>query len=200
MALPGLKPPPEDLHLRTVTVLKFDDVLFRTHATQYFPVFFAKTGSNRFDSPDGGYSVLYTGRDRYCAFIETFAWAAGTQIITTSALKKASLSELKATRTLQLIDLTQSGALVRMGTDARLFSGPHESAQLWSKALHGHSCGADGIIYPSRLDPHRHSIVLFEDRAPQLVVLGTQSWYAPGRLRRDLADILDHYQLKLIEP
>ena len=54
-------------------------------------------------------------------------------------------------------------------------------------------------MYPSRLDPIRHSIVLFEDRAPKLIELNRQSWYAPGKLRTALAGILDHYEIQLIE-
>jgi hypothetical protein len=98
-------------------------------------------------------------------------------------------------RALRLIDLTSSGALVR----ALLFSGPHDGSRLWSEALHNHPCHADGLLYPSRLDPLRHSIALFEDRAPKLVELNRQSWYAPGKLRVDLANIIDHYDFQLIE-
>jgi len=163
------------------------------------PVFYGKTRLHRFDAPDGSYGVLYTGRDLHCAFIETFAKAAGTRIVTTTALRERSLSELKAVRPLRLIDLTQSGALVRVGADARLFSGSHDDSQLWSKALHSHSCKAEGILYPSRLDPLRHSIALFQDRAPKLIELNRQSWYAPGKLRAALAGIMDHYELQLIE-
>jgi hypothetical protein len=54
-------------------------------------------------------------------------------------------------------------------------------------------------MYPSRLDPIRHSIVLFGDRAPKLIELNRQSWYAPGQLRTALANIMDHYALQLIE-
>jgi len=53
--------------------------------------------------------------------------------------------------------------------------------------------------YPSRLDPLRQSIALFEDRAPALTELDRQSWYAHGKLRPLLAEIMEHYQLQLIE-
>lgn len=88
---------------------------------------------------------------------------------------------------------------MRIGADARLFSGSHRVSQLWSKAFHRHPCKADGILYPSRLDPLRHAIVLFGDRAPKLIELDRQSWYAPGKLRVALANIMDHYELQLIE-
>lgn len=183
----------------TIPIIAFDDPVFRTHSISRKPVFYGKSGGNRFDAPDASYGVLYAGRDIFCAFIETFANAAGSHIVTTTELNRKALSELKAARILQLVDLTQSGALVRVGADASLFSGPHRTAQLWSKALHEHPCNADGILYPSRLDPLRHSIALFEDRAPKIVELNRQSWYAPGSLRLVLAEIMDHYNLELIE-
>lgn len=180
-------------------VIGFDAVMFRTHSMNRGPVFYGKSRGNRFDAPDGSYGVFYAGADPFCAFIETFARAAGSPVVTTTELKKKALSELKAARTLRLVDLTQSGALLRIGADARLFSGVHRIAQLFSKALHEHPCEADGILYPSRLDHLRHSIVLFEDRAPKLIELNRQSWYAPGPLRMTLAQIMDHYNLELIE-
>jgi len=106
---------------------------------------------------------------------------------------------LRATRPLRLIDLSESGALVRLGADARLFSGSHANSQSWSKALHDHPRKADGLLTPSRLDPARSTIALFGDRAPKLVELSRQSWYGPGEIRISLAAILDHYDLELIE-
>jgi len=106
---------------------------------------------------------------------------------------------LKPIRALRLIDLTQSGTLVRIGADARLLSADHEIAQSWSKALHEHPTEADGMLYLSRLDPARHALALFEDRAPKMVELSRQSWYAPGAQRHLLAELLDHYSLELIE-
>jgi RES domain len=88
---------------------------------------------------------------------------------------------------------------MRMGADSRLFSADHEAARLWSKALHDHPIVADGLLYPSRLDPVRQAVALFSDRAPKLVELSRQSWYAHGPLRRSLAQIAEHYKLELIE-
>jgi len=144
--LPGSLPsPPKDLAKRKVSVLEFDEPLFRTHAIARAPVFFGNSGLNRFDPPDGSYEVFYSGRDAFCAFIETFGRAAGTRIVTTTALKSYALSELKIRRTARLVDLTQPGALVRIGADGNLFSGPHKDSQIWSGALHQHPIKADGL-------------------------------------------------------
>jgi hypothetical protein len=99
---------------------------------------------------------------------------------------------------LRLVDLTQPGALVKIGADARLFSASHRIAQWWSKALHDHRSRVDGLLYPSRPDPTCHSIALFDDRAPELIEISRQNWYAPGPLRATLAAILNRYDLELI--
>jgi hypothetical protein len=194
--MPG---PPPDIHDRKVTVIEFNDSMFRTHGIDRTPIYFGRTGQNRFDSPDGSYGVLYAGRDRYCAFIETFAKAAGTTIVTTSELKSRCLAELRAARPLRLVDLTQSGALVRIGADARLFSADHVISQAWSKAFYGHPLKVDGLLYPSRLDPTKYGLALFEGRIRKLVELDRQTWYATGKVRYLLAEIIDHYDLAVIE-
>jgi hypothetical protein len=143
--------------------------------------------------------VLYAGGDPFCAFVETFAHEAGTRILTTTELTRKSLAQLKAVRALRLIDLTRTGSLVRIGADARLFSGDYKTAQSWSKALHDHPLSADGLMYPSRLDPARYAVVLFKDRAPTIVELNREAWNAPGQQRHLLAEVLDHYAFELIE-
>jgi hypothetical protein len=58
---------------------------------------------------------------------------------------------------------------------------------------------ADGLLYPSRLDPARQAVALFDDRAPKLRELSRQTWYAPRPLRRRLAEIAEHYKIELVE-
>jgi len=105
--MPG---PPAALASRKVSLIEFDEVLFRSHQIKRNPIYYGKSRLHRFDAPDGSYGVLHAGRDAYCAFIETFARSAGARIVTTAELEARALSELKATRPLNLIDLTQSGA------------------------------------------------------------------------------------------
>jgi hypothetical protein len=143
------------------------------------------TGLNRFDAPDASYEVLYLGCDAYCAFVETFLHASGTRTVTTAALKTRALSQLKPHRALRVIDLAGSGE--------------YQHAQLWSKALHDHPAKADGLLYPSRLDPSRRAVALFLDRRFKFAELSRQSWYAPGPQRVLLAEIAEHYKIELIE-
>jgi len=144
--MPG---PPAALASRKVSLIEFDGVLFRSHQIKRNPVHYGKSRIDRFDAPDGSYGVLYAGRDAYSAFIKTFARSAGASIVTTSELEARAFSKLKATRPLNLIDLTQSGALARMGADSRLFAGDYSIAQLWSSAFHEHPAQADGLFYPA---------------------------------------------------
>jgi hypothetical protein len=196
---PDLSPvPPADLVRRSLSLTDFDGILFRTHHVARAPLHFGTSRLYRFDSPDGSYGVLYAGRDAYCAFIESMA-RSPRRPITTGELKDRALSQLKPVRPLRLVDLTESGALLRIGADARLFSGPHHASRLWSAALHAHGCKADGLLYPSRLDPQRHNIALFKDRSPRIDELSRQSWYAAGAQRQLLAEIIEHYRLDLIE-
>lgn len=197
---PGtLSAPPVDFAGRTVTVVEFDKPIFRSHSTTRHPVFFGKTRQYRFDAPDGSYGVLYAGADIFCAFVESIIKNPNSRVVTTTELKNKAIAELTGARALRLVDLTLSGALVRIGADSRLFSADREAAQLWSKALHDHPALADGLLYPSRLDPVRQAIALFDDRAPKLTELSRQTWYAPGPQRRLLAQIAEHYNIELVE-
>jgi hypothetical protein len=42
-------------------------------------------------------------------------------------------------------------------------------------------------------------MALFGDRAPKLVELSRQTWYAPGPQRHLLAQIAEHYKIELVE-
>ena len=177
-------PGPPDLTDRKVTIVEYDKAFFRSHGIRRSPIFYGDSRQNRFDAPDSTFKVLYAACDPFCAFVETFARAAGTQIVTTTELQARALSELRAVRPLRLVDLTQSGTLVRIGADARLFSGKHDIAQNWSKALHDHISSPDGLLYPSRLDPVRHGIALFSDHAPKITELCVElgcHWPAPAK-------------------
>jgi hypothetical protein len=197
---PGTLPaPPADLASRQVTVVEFDTPIFRSHPALRHPVFFGKTGQYRFDAPDGSYGVLYAGADAFCAFIESLIKNPNSRVVTTAELKSKAVAELRGVRAFRLIDLASSGALLRIGADSRLFSADRGAAQLWSRALHDHPALADGLLYPSRLDPVRQAVALFDDRAPKLTELGRQTWYAPGPQRRLLARIAEHYKIELVE-
>ena len=137
-------------------------MLCRLHARGRNPLFFGKTGGNRFDSPDRSYGVLYTGLDEHCSFIETYGQSTGIRSVTETALETQHLVHLELLKHVNLIDLSNSGGLARVGADSRLFSGSHAVAQRWSAALRGHPSKPDGILYPARHDAARNACAIFE--------------------------------------
>lgn len=197
-AAPRLPPPPEHFRDLPLDIIEITCSLFRTHSIERNAVFFGRTGRNRFDAPTGSYGVMYVAEDPFGAFIESFGHQAGTFAVTTDDLRSRILSELKAPRAYRIADLTQSGALVRIGTDSSLFAGDYRAAQLWSLAIHSHPSRVDGIAYPGRLDPTRRNFALF-DRAPKPSLLSQFQWYESGPQRAILAEVLAKYNYALIE-
>jgi len=198
---PGEHPePPGDLAGRSPLVLNLvaGSVFSRIHNRNDGPVFFGKTGRNRFDSPDGSFGVLYVGFDEHCAFIETFGESTGIRAVTRRALEQRHLAYLQTTESLTLIDLVSSGGLARIGADARLFSGSHAVAQRWSAALRKHSAKPAGLVYPARHDAARRSCALFD--LPDSVFTATNAGsLLESQHAKLLATILDTYDFGLIE-
>jgi hypothetical protein len=134
---------------------------------------YGRSGRSRFDDPLGEYGVLYTARDAYGAFIETFGQITGVRTVSSATLKSYCLSELYPPRSLILVDLFASGCLARLGADSRLFAGERSIAQTWSRAIYEHPViRADGILYPARHNHERQAAAIF-DRAPGLEPSGS---------------------------
>jgi hypothetical protein len=198
---PGEHPEPHgDLATRSplLAQLPAGTALSRIHDRRYGPVFFGKTGNNRFDSPDGSFGVLYVGIDEYCAFIETFGHSTGDSFVTRRELEGRHLSYLTTTQPLTLIDLASSGALARIGADARLFSGSHAIAQRWSSALRDLPTNPAGLLYPARHDPARNACALYD--LPESVFAVTDVG-SLGEARHAvlLGAILDRYRFGFID-
>jgi hypothetical protein len=171
--------------------------LSRFHSASLDPIFFGKTASNRFDSPDSNYGVLYTGLDEHCAFIETFGQHTGIRFITTTELHIRHLAYLELTQPVTLIDLARSGGLARIGADARLLAGSHSVSQKWSAALRAHPAGAHGILYPTRHDPARLACALFD--LPTSVFKVTKAGsLLESRNAKLLGELLDTYGFGLM--
>jgi len=162
---PGEHPePPGDLETSEplLAELSIGAILSRLHNRGISPLFFGRTGGNRFDSPDRSYGVLYAGLDEYCSFIETYGQTTGIQTVTSTALEGRHLAHLELLRPMKLIDLSNSGGLARVGADSRLFSGSHAVAQRWSAAFREHAIKPDGILYPARHDAARNACAIYE--------------------------------------
>lgn len=193
--------PPKDLatrKLRTYTLARGQQ-LWRIHWWNKSPVFFGKTASGRFDSPDSSFGVLYVGLDEYCAFVETFGQRTGCKFVTEAELKQRRLSSLKLKRDLQLIDVAGEGGLALVGADSRLFSDSHPLSQRWAQALHDHESNPAGIIYPARHDSSKRACALFDCVAPTSFETTNAGSLLEVRNTKLLAKILDTYGFSLID-
>lgn len=196
-ARPGPHPdPPEDLHKRELPLVGSRGPWFRIHRRELDPVFFGKTGLGRFDAPDGGYGVLYAAQDFRGAFIETFGWITGINVVALSELEARALAELKTSEEVDLVDLTGKG-LALLGADARLATGEHTVSQRWSSALFGHPRSPDGLLYRARHDPETLAVAFHERAGAKGIsaeTLGVLSDPANAAL---LGASMDHYGFTL---
>jgi len=198
---PGPHPdPPSDFLVRSLPIVEIGGSFFRSHPSELGPLFYGRACRWRFDDPFGDYGVLYTARDIFGAFIETFGQITGIRTVSSAMLKRYSLSVLYPRRPLIVVDLFNSGCLARIGADSRLFAGERSVAQTWSRAIHQRSdVKVDGILYPARHNHERQAAAIF-DRAPVFEIAETRPWYEPdGQLRSELPGILDFYGFGIVE-
>jgi hypothetical protein len=189
--------PPLDLATRPLPITLFRRSWFRIHWLTRDPIYFGRSGDNRFDAPDGEFGVLYAGKDARCAFIEVFGSATGVHFVEQSELAARGLARIAPRRPLRLVNLTGEG-LARVGADARLTSGEsYLAARRWALAIHDHPRKPDGIAYAARHDPSRICAALFERASAELEVtrLGPLTDLAHAAL---LARLLDTYKFGLV--
>jgi hypothetical protein len=184
-------PPPADLPARRLALRAYKGPFFRVHRAALGPLFFGKTGSNRFDAPAAEFGVLYLAQHPRGAFVETFGHETGTRLLAVRELEERSLAELRTTRPLSLVDLTGKG-LARIGADGRLLDGDYLAAQAWAKGLHDHPARPDGIAYRSRHDPSQVCAAVFERARGRVALKSTVRWDDES-LRPLLIKLLDLY-------
>lgn len=184
--------PPHDLHERELPLVFSRGPWFRVHRGVRNPVFFGKSGLGRFNSPDGSYGILYAALDFSGAFIETFGWITGTNVVAYSELEERDLAEVKTSEPLDLVDLTGKG-LARIGADGRLSTGDHAVSQRWSSSLFGHPESPDGILYRARHDPAAPAVALHERASSKGISAEPLGNLADEDNMELLARTLDHY-------
>lgn len=195
--------PPADLASRPLPIVRIKATWWRIHPTAYGPIFFGKTGGNRYDAPADAsgarpYGVLYVARDPHGAFVETFGHATGIRVIDRATLASRGLARVTASRPLRLVDLRGNG-LARIGADEALCAGPdYGVSQAWSAAFHAHPKAPDGLIYRARHDPSRFSVALFDRVSPVIRARSVGKSFVAPKNERLLADLLDAYDFGLI--
>lgn len=186
--------PPANLNARSPRLLKVTAgaVLHRFYNKAHSPIYFDASGAGRLNAPTGAYGVLYSAGMPHGAFAETFLRQPGRQQIPTDLLSRKAYAALEATRDLTFVRLTGPG-LAPLGATAEVTHGglPYDASQAWSKALHGHPSGADGIAYTARHDESELCYAIF-DRAKSAIV------EIERRTSLDAAwfwDLADHYDV-----
>jgi RES domain len=189
--------PPDDFASVRLMIRRFTRTWWRIHRTEHDPIYFGRTGQNRFDAPAEEFGVLYVGADTHCSFIETFGHATGVRFVTEAELRARALSTVVASRPLRLVDMRSNG-LARMGADSALTSGlDYGVAQRWALAIHRHPRQPDGLLCRARHDPKRLSAAIF-DRAASVVSAKRVGSLMDAQHTPLLADILDTYRFGLV--
>jgi hypothetical protein len=195
--------PPADLASRLLPITRIKATWWRVYPTAYGPIFFGKTGNNRYDAPADaagvrGYGVLYLARDPHGAFIETFGHTTGIRAIDRAQLSTRGLAKVTASRSLRLVDLRGEG-LARIGADEALCAGPdYAISHAWSAALRDHPRTPDGLIYRARHDPSRFSVALFDRASDVIRARPVGKSFMDPKNARLLGELLDHYDFGLI--
>lgn len=181
--------------------VKAGEVLYRHHRIGKDPVYFGKSGDNRFDDPDcpasHAFGVLYAGADPQCCFIESCGGTTGVPAVSGAYLEARAMATLELTKDLRFIDLFSTGGLTRIGADGRLFTGSYKVAQHWSAALKAHPTKPDGIRYPSRHDHTRVAYAIFS-RPPSTFKVGSLGSLMTPANRTLLNSILTLYRVELL--
>ena len=197
---PGLLPdPPPELVTTPLPIIEDQRSWFRLHRADYSPIYFGRTGRNRFDAPDGEYGVLYLGDSLHCCFVETYGRSdrGDRRIVTRQELTRRNLATVELSRALRVVDLTGAG-LARIDADNRLGTGDYQAARRWSQALWAHPEHPDGLRYRSRHDPARVCLAVFERAGDAVEAIDQGSLLSPANLML-LGEILDMYAIGYLE-
>jgi hypothetical protein len=193
-----LGPPPHDLHQRELPIVRLEGPWLRLLAAGREPVFFGRTGLNRFDDPEGEFGVLYAAEDAFGAFIEVYGRDPGLNLVAEMDLRGRVLSEIAVEGGLRLVDLTGPGA-ARMGATGAISTDPHELVRPWSRAIFEHPSSPEGIYHRLKHDLDRKGVAILDQEG----LVGTVKSKGRGTLMAPenlglLGEILEEYAFGLI--
>jgi hypothetical protein len=142
-------------------------------------LFYGRDGVNRYDAPDGGYGVLYLGRDLPTALMEAVfhqhRWSAARQrSIALAQIQRRLVRAVGVLQTLRLANLTAPGVMAGdFGLNLQQLASRHYArTQQLSARIHA-QVGKDGplfdgVLYPSRNNYPGVGVALF-DRADKKI-------------------------------
>lgn len=193
-----LPPPPRDFGSRPLPITLSEGPWYRLHRAEFDPVYFGKRARNRFDDPHRLYGVLYASQDEHGAFVEVFGRDLERRLLSEAEVGAYLLSRIEAPEGLRLADLT-GGGLQRAGVTNAITTYPHEEVRPWSRAIHEHPEGPDGILYHLKHDPRRIGLAVFERAVEErsLLVAPLGGLLDPANVPT-LDDIFEEYGKDLI--
>ena len=137
--------------------------LYRIHGAANNPLFFGRTGGNRFDDPRKSFGVLYAGLSSEAAFAETFLRDPPKQVISEMEIARRRIAQIKPRTRLYLVRAYDEG-LAKIGITAEIGTCGYDISQAWAAAFFANRGNFDGIIWRGRHDNGTFSVALF-DRA-----------------------------------
>jgi RES domain len=145
--------------------------LYRISRYDFGEPFFGRSASNRFDDPcrtkSKRFGTCYLGLSLEVAIAETILHdempIKGRFNVAVQEIEGRHCVRFRG-EPLTLVDLTGAALKSLIGTGAISTTIPYDVPQRWSRALHRHPIGADGIVYMSRHVNNERGVVVF-DRA-----------------------------------
>jgi hypothetical protein len=164
--------PPADLHSRRVPEIALNmssTPMLRVHRTRFSPIFFNRRSRSshvyRFDAPADEYGVLYASPEFDACLAETVIrdrFQTGALVIDEFEITDRSISTLGLVSRSDLLLADLTAPLFAIGGSAAIASvSEYEIPNQWSKALHDHPKGYDGIYFLSRYS-NMPSVALFD--------------------------------------
>lgn len=167
----ALPEPLADLAQRGLPIVRrrAGETFVRVHRDTDGPIWFGwdkaaaafRMPTNRFDSVDRSFGVLYVAETRDGAFAESVG-RKPRSFRSDDELATLRLTNLVSQRELRLVDLHGGAAVGAIGATGVVGVGPQSLARRWSQALHGHPEIPDGIEYRCRHNSDELAIALFD--------------------------------------
>jgi len=200
---PGPVPlPPDDFGRRPLATREIaaGTHLHRIHRARVGALFFGPRtdleARGRWDAPQDGYGVCYLAEQSHTAFAETLLRELDRgEVSEQDDLAPRSIARVRVERTLVLARMHGAG-LRRMRATAAVVQGPYDVTWEWSRSIHQHPDGVDGIAYRARHDDDDLSVALFDRAAGAVTALPSTPLLHPG-MAGELGRWLDRYGIGL---
>ena len=164
------------------------------------PLFFGKTGWNRFDAPDRKeFGVLYMAKALHGALIETLQLTRDREFpyVTSNFLRIRCFCRIVSTEEIRLVNLTSGASMVWLGVNGSLNSGDRRLAGRWAQAVFQHPDKPDGILYVPRHDPQQVAVALFDRAQCKVYVSNRQEiWDPTGGVAAEVDQVLRDYGIE----